>query len=138
MATTNPLKSNLILPFTYLFPAIVIPALGQVQQNLQMASDSYFELLRYVGISSADNPTDYAPNNFSVQLTDQSTGKQMMSGQVPQAMAITRSYQFGNDEKYPIQFPAQTIVVGTFINLTNSQLTVTFGLKGYKIFQLSP
>jgi len=130
-----PLPTSKIIPFTYMFQPLTLAALAPGTSTLQMAADSAFELLRMLGISSLDNPTDIAPNNFSVQLIDQSTGQQLTSGQVPQAMYCTRSYQWGNDEKYAIQFPAQSIVIGSFVNLQNAQITINFGLKGYKIFQ---
>lgn len=127
--------NKLIVPFTYMITLVNIAPGVPANQPIIMAADSVFELLRIVCVTSADNPTDFAPNNCSIQLTDGSTGQLLSSAAVPQAMFVTRSYQYGNDEKYPIQFPALAQVQVTINNLLLVNLTVNFGLRGYKIFQ---
>jgi hypothetical protein len=130
--------TSLIIPFSYIATIKAIPGMATQATVIQMASDSTFELLRMMAISSADVPANYFQNNFSVQLTDQSTGRQLSQDFIPQSCFVTNQYQFGGDEKYPILFPAQGIINLNFTNLTNAALTVNFVLKGYKIFQTSP
>ncbi len=130
--------NKLIVPFTYMITILNIAPGVPANQPIIMAADSVFELLRMVAVTSADNPTDFAPNNCSIQLTDGSTGQLLSSAAVPQAMFVTRSYQYGNDEKYPIQFPALAQVQVTINNLLLVNLSVNFGLRGYKIFQKGP
>jgi hypothetical protein len=131
--------NKLIVPFTYILVFNNIAAGVPAQGQIVMAADSVFELMRIVAITSADLSTDYAPNNCSFQLTDGSTGQLLSSAAVPQALAVTRTYQYGNDEKYPIQFPALATVAVTCNNLLAVNLVqVTLGLRGYKIFNKGP
>jgi hypothetical protein len=131
--------NKLIVPFTYIVTFNNIAAGAVVNAPIQMAADSVFELLRTPCVTSADLSTDFAPNNIAIQLTDGSTGQLLSSATVPQAMLCSRSYQIGNDEKYPIQFPALAQVQVAVTNLLAIPLVlVTFGLRGYKIFQKGP
>ena len=128
--------TSLIIPFDYVtVAALTANATGTA--TLQMASDSAFELLRILAWSSADVPTQYWQNNFSCLMTDQSTGRQLASANVAQSCLVTNAYQYGNDEKYPILFPAQAIVNFAFANLTAGNLTINIVFKGYKIYQTS-
>ena len=129
--------TSLIIPFDYV-TAFSLSANATGTATLQMASDSAFELLRILAVSSADTPTAYWQNNFSCLMTDQSTGRQLASSNVPQCCLVTNAYQYGNDEKYPILFPAQAIVNFALANLTAANLTGSIIFKGYKIFQTSP
>lgn len=133
MASAQTYPTSLIVPFSYIGTITLAAAAGS-NTVIQMASDSTFELVRFLGLSSADVPTNYWNNNFTVQLTDQSTGRLLSAAPIPQCLFVTNAYQFGNDEKYPIMWPAQAIINLAFVNLTNAQLTVNFVLKGYKIF----
>ncbi|HET7375157.1 MAG TPA: hypothetical protein VFK30_00525, partial [Anaerolineae bacterium] len=58
------------IPFDYLVTA-VLTASGTLQVVLNLATDSNFELHAILGTSSADKATDFSPNNFSCQITDQ-------------------------------------------------------------------
>jgi len=129
--------TSLIIPFDYVYTA-VLTANGSSSGVLQLASDSTFELMRILVLTSADVPTNYWNNNFTVQATDQSTGRQLSNSPVQQCNFATNAYQYGNDEKYPILFPAQGIIQFAIVNLLNTALTVNLTLKGYKIFQTSP
>lgn len=132
------MPTSLITPFCYLVQAANIAALGNQTVTLQLASDSAFELLRLLGYSSADTPSNYFQSNFSALIIDQSTGRQLANQAIPQQCLTTNAMQFGNDEKYPILFPAQGILQIQFTNLTNATLTASLVLRGYKIFQTSP
>lgn len=136
--TTN-YPNTLILPFIYQFPTFTLNAAASGDQTLQMSSDSAFELQRITCTTSADNPTDFGPNYFSAQLVDQSTGRQLSNFNIDQASLCTRSYQYGNDQKYPVLFPAQCIIQGKFTNLLPGlAITIKFCLEGYKIYQVKP
>jgi hypothetical protein len=135
-ASGNSYPTSLIIPFSYM-TTVTVAASASAPAVIQMASDSVFELMRFLCITSADVPTNYFNNNFTCLITDQSTGRQLASTAIPQACLVTDSYQFGNDEKYPIMFPAQGIVNFVFNNLTQATLTINLVMKGYKIFQTS-
>ncbi len=129
-------KNTLIIPFTYIVTQAITT--GQaVQTQLTMASDSSFELLEFVASSTLDGDADVIPNQFSVQVTDQSTGRQLSNARVPQRMYVASTYTAGSVEKYPIRFPAQCVLLFDFLDISGSgdSQTVTFGLKGYKLIQ---
>lgn len=133
-----------IVPFIYLTQftgtAVILPG-ATGTQVIQMAADSAFELWRIFCITSLDLPTDYAPNNCLISIQDGSSGQYFNSAAIPQAMMVTRSYQAGNEQKYPIQFPANaavTVAVTSLQSPGGANLGVYFGLQGYKIFNTTP
>ncbi len=127
-------KNTLIIPFTYIVTQ-VLTAGQAAQTQLTMASDSAFELLSFVASSTLDADTDVIPNQFSVQVTDQSTGRQLSNARVPQRMYVSSTYTAGAVEKYPIRFPAQCVLLFDFLDTNGGGQTITFGLKGYKLIQ---
>lgn len=127
-------STAVIIPFTYLVQ-IALTANQAGQQQLTMAADSVFELLRILAVTDADDDA-FPPNNFAIQITDSTTSHQMSNARVPQAIYTAYTYQGpGNDEKYPIRFPAQAQVLFDFLNLTSGTINVSVALKGYKIYQ---
>jgi hypothetical protein len=133
--------NKLISPFTYTVITAPIAPGGNLIQPLQFAADSVFELLRVFILTSADTPSNYFQNYCTVLMTDGSTSRNMANQFVPQAHFGTDAYQFGSDEKYPIQFPANTNMsfsINSLIGAGGPNLTVTISLKGYKIFAIQP
>lgn len=137
----NFFPTTFCLPFTYqvTIGTTQSPILPNAQQGgkIQFAADSTFELLRILGNSSADVPTNYFQNNFQVQLQDGASGRYMSDQPIPQMCMVTDAYQYGNDEKYPIRFPANSILSVNVTNLLNANLIVSIFLKGYKFFQIA-
>lgn len=129
-------ENKLIIPFSYVHTSgsTAIVANGNVQNTLTMAADCSFELLAILGSCSEDADTDIMPNNFSVLITDQSTGRNLASARVPQRCMAGSTNNGNLPEKYPIRFPASCILAFDFLNLTGNSNTVTIVLKGYKIY----
>lgn len=130
-------ESKLIIPFTYIVTGTV-GANAAVQSTLTMAADSSFELLCFMGSCTQDADTDVMPNNFSVQIQDQSTGRYLSNARVPQRnLAGNTGNGWGAVEKYPIRFPASCVMVFDFLDLSTAGSTITMSLKGYKLYNTS-
>ena len=128
---TNNLEA---IPFSYLISGGAIIASGTASATLTFASDSLFELHFFYGSSSLDAATDTRPNNFSVQITDQATGRQFSNARIPQRLMVERAEE-GFPERRPIVFPRNTVFVFDFLNLSSASTnTPTIVLKGYKLF----
>lgn len=129
--------TELCLFFTYQAQiALIAGANGSVP--IQFAADSTFELLRILALTSADVAGNYWQNNFSVQMQDGATGRYMSGVRIPQSCFTTNAFQYGNDEKYPIRFPANSVVNCDVLNLTAAPIVVNIFMKGYKFFQIAP
>lgn len=127
-------ENKLIIPFTYIVTGTLTSG-STVQSTLTMAADSAFELMCILASSSYDGSDDIAPNLFSVQITDQSTGRQLSNARVPQrCIGGVTANGWGAVEKYPIRFPASCIMLFDFLELASQSQTVTIALKGYKLF----
>lgn len=125
-----------IIPFTYVISSGAMAGNASAQVSLTMQADSSFELLRILGTSSLDTDAETIPNNFSLLITDQSTGRMLSNIRVPQRLVTMQSMQGMMDEKYPIRFPASCVLLFDFLDLSGNTNTVTIALKGYKLFQL--
>ncbi len=124
----------MIIPFTYLVSSGALAANAAGQVPLVLAADCAFELQGYVASCTEDADTDIIPNNFSVQIIDQSTGRLMSNIRVPQRMFASSTYNGMTCEKYPIRFPANCTLLFDFLNLTTNANTILVGLKGYKLY----
>lgn len=121
-----------VIPFVYQVTTSAIVASGQQQQSLTLQTDSFFELQAMLGTSSLDLDNDFMPNNFSVQITDQSSGRQLSSAKIPQRLYCGPS-NGSILERVRLVFPPQATLLFDFTNLdSGSSNTINFILKGYK------
>lgn len=122
------------LPFIYRVDATLTGAIGAAAQTtLIFQADSYFELVGIFGTTTeSTEATDVAPNNFSVQIRDQTTGNDLMSNQIPQRLLCGNAFN-GFLQKRGIVFEPQSNLFFDFRNLTGNPLTATIVLQGYKI-----
>lgn len=127
------LRSRNVIPFDYLVQ-LSVGSLGSAQVTLVMASDSTFELHQILGQHTDDAATDSAPNHFTVQITDTSTGRQLSNAKIPQRLLVTNTWNKGYLRR-PIQFPPSSNVLFDATNLESASDTVTIVLRGFKIFQ---
>ena len=76
------------IPFIYKVSASLTPAVGAVgSATLIMQADSRFELAMILatgGLNATTEDTLVAPNSFTVSIRDQTTGRDLMSGEIPQ------------------------------------------------------
>lgn len=124
------------LPFVYVVTATLGAAVGATSSStLIMQADSRFELMGILGTGGQAATTEdgqVAPNNFTLQIRDQTTGRDLMSAPVPQRVLCGNAFnQFL--QKRGIVFEPQSNLLFTFTNLTANTNNVTIALHGYKI-----
>lgn len=131
-------RSNNVLPFTYIV-TLALASLANGTVNLTLEANSEFELHYMMGSTDQDQvqSTTVAaqyPNNFTCQITDQSSGRQLSTAKVPQRIL------FGPANRNlpmirPVVFPPNAVLQFDMTNLVSGSTTnVTVGLVGYKIF----
>lgn len=128
------------LPFSYLV-SVALTANGSSQTSLTLQTDSFFELVTIKGSTTLDSTRSdgaalsnpFIPNNFSVQITDQSTGRQLSNARVPQRIYAPLH---GSRLLQPILLPPNTTLLFDFLDLSGSTPTVSLVLEGYKVFTL--
>ena len=122
------------LPFVYVVSSS-IAANSTSSTTLIMQADSRFELMGILGTGGNAATTEdaqVAPNNFTLQIRDQTTGRDLMSAPVPQRVLCGNAFnQFL--QKRGIVFEPQSNLLFTFTNLTGNTNNVTIALHGYKI-----
>ncbi len=123
------------LPYIYQVTSGAMLALGAASVSLVMAADSHFELCYFMGMTTTDAATDFSPNNFTIRITDQSTGRQLMNAYVNQRNLVGPSngtiYQ-----KYGVIFAPLANILFEFNNLVNGANTATLAMVGYKVFDV--
>ncbi len=130
-------KSSNVLPFIYQV-TLALTALGNGSVNLTLEASSEFEL-HYMMASTDQDQVQSAtiaaqyPNNFTCQITDQSSGRQLSSGKVPQRIMFGPANR-NLEAARPVVFPPNAILQFDMTNLVNGTTNVTVGLVGYKIF----
>ncbi len=126
-------ESKLIIPFSYVVSSGPLTSGSNAQVTLTMAADSSFELMCILGSATYVGADFDAPNNFSVQITDQSTGRQLSNARVPQrCLCGVTANGWG-----AIRFPANCTLLFDFLELSAQSQTATVVLKGYKLFNAS-
>ena len=130
------ITTDRLIPFSYVVLATVA-ASGTLTVPLQLQNDSYFEHEITLATSSLDVDTEFAPNNFSVKITDTGTGRDLSNLAVPQVLmaAVAR---FAPLHKRSIIYPPKANLQFVFTNLVASENTVTLVLQGYKMLQGFP
>lgn len=124
------------LPFVYVVTAALGNTIGATASTtLIMQADSRFELMGILGTGGQVSTTEdaqVAPNNFTLQIRDQTTGRDLMSAPVPQRVLCGNAFnQFL--QKRGIVFEPQSNLLFTFTNLTANTNNVTIALHGYKM-----
>jgi len=122
------------LPFVYVVTS-TIAASSTSSSTLIMQADSRFELMGILGTGgnlATTEDSQVAPNNFTLQIRDQTTGRDLMSAPVPQRVLCGNAFnQFL--QKRGIVFEPQSNLLFTFTNLTAATNSVTIALHGYKM-----
>jgi len=124
------------LPFVYTVTSSLTNVVGATSSStLIMQADSRFELMGIMatgGATAASEDNIQYPNFFSVSIRDQTTGRDLMSGPVPQRVLAGNAFrQFL--EKRGIIFEPQSNLLFTFTNLQALTCNITLALHGYKM-----
>jgi hypothetical protein len=129
----NDYRSNNIIPAWYGLSIGPITASSSLQGNLVLEQSSEFELHQIFGSSSEDDPNDPQPNNFSVSITDNGTGRQLMNIKIPQSHLCCPANN-GYRLVRPVIFPALCNLLFEVLDLSGNANTVKLTLAGYKIY----
>jgi len=130
----NMILSQSRIPFVNNFPSVVLTALGTGAATLNLSVDAHFELWKVLISCSVDLDTDFSPSNVNLQITDQSTGRLLSNGQVPQRIYSPIGGQ--NRMPYPITFAPNSTLVLDLTDTSNATNTVVVSLWGYKLFDI--
>lgn len=126
------------IPFDYLVSVSLTSGL-QLTTTLTLQSDSWFSVVSLHGSTNVDSSRSdgaavtnpFSPNNFSVLINDQSTGRNLSNARIPQRiMGPFQGYRLLE----PILFPPSAILQFDFLDLSATTQTTTLVLRGYKIF----
>lgn len=129
-------RSNIVLPFFYDVQATLGNTVGaQATVNLTTDSSSWFELHQVSGSSNQDLDTDFMPNNFTLQIIEQSSGKQMTSAQIPQRIISGPANQ-GWLMRRLVVYPPNTTFQFIIQNTVAIANVVDIVLTGFKLYQL--
>jgi hypothetical protein len=119
------------IPFIYTVEA-TLAANSSRQATLIFQADSRFELMAIFASGPDTEATEVAPNNFSLLIRDQTTGRDLMSNRVPQRILCGNAFN-GFLQKRGIVFEPQSNLLFDFLNLTGVEIKVTVALHGYKL-----
>jgi len=126
-------RSNNILPAWYGLTLTIAGAAGSITGNLVLEQSSQFELHQIFGSSDQDADTDFMPNNFSLSITDNSTGRQFMNIRIPQRNLCAPS-NGGYRLLRPVIFPPLANLTFDALDLSAHANVITISLAGYKIY----
>jgi hypothetical protein len=128
-------RSSNILPFDYVYVTPSIVGNGSHTGSLTLANDSEFEFHAFFATSTQDADTDIMPNNFSIMMTDASTGRQLSSARVPQRCWSGPANGGFYRLLRPILFMPGGTVTFDILDLSGSTSVITVVLRGFKIFR---
>jgi len=129
-------KSSNVLPFFYDVQVTLGASIGaQGTTTLTLDSSSWFELHQIGASSSLDTDTDFMPNNFTLAITEDSSGRQLTNGQIPQRVIAGPANQ-GWLMRRLVVFPPNATFKFTLLNTIASANVVDIVLVGYKLYGL--
>lgn len=137
------LRSTQIIPFIY-GVSVTLTSSGSGSGTITMNQDAPFELHYFAARTDRDfrqyDGTTWAGTEFAdaftVLVTDQTTGRQLMNQRTHQRVLCAPSNK-SISERRPIVFPAGTVIACDFTNLIAQALVVDFYLKGYKLYEMN-
>jgi len=121
-----------LVPFTYIV-SITLGALASGEATITMEANSWFEHHYFAASTDQADHANPVANRFTVQVTDESTGRQLSNGKVPQNM-LTLPWNGVLQVIRPVRFAPNAILRFAFTNLVNGSNTITMGMIGYKIY----
>jgi len=113
--------------------AITVLANGAGSDVIIFDPAADFEYWLLQGSSDQDTPTDIYNNNFTLQITDTTTGRDFFSIPQPQVLACGPGNR-NVPEFRPVTFPGSTRLQVKVQDLSGQGSVITITLVGYKIF----
>jgi hypothetical protein len=130
------LSSKQILPFHY-GVSVSLTALGTGTGTITFQQDFPFEFHYFMARTNlagdlASSATQPHPDRFSVMVTEQTTGRQLMNQKVHQACLAGPSNE-SLPQRRPMIFPAGTVITTEFTEVSNNAIVVDFYMIGFKL-----
>jgi hypothetical protein len=122
-----------VLPFSYLVTPAQLSSGASIVSTLSFQADSKFEWHWCFASTDQDGDTDIMPNNFSVLITDNSTGNKMSNARVPQRILCGPANGGFRRMARPILFAPLSTLEFDFLNLSGTNLNIVLELGGYKV-----
>lgn len=134
-------SSKDVLPFVYVVGPVTLASTASGSQNLTIEASSFFEHHFWMASTDQDSVIsgtlgNFEPNYFTCQITDQSSGRLLTSGQVPQRILFGPSNTSLRQIR-PVIFPPNAVLQFNLTNLASAQTIVTICMVGYKLFNPS-
>ncbi len=120
------------LPAWYAISVVLVGSAANTG-TLILDQDSEFEMWDIFGSSTQDADTDFMPNNFSVMITDQGSGRRLSNIRIPQRNICgpaNGAYRL----PMPVIFPPNANLLFDVLDLSTQASTATIVLCGYKRF----
>lgn len=128
-------QSGSVLPFIYADDVTLAASIGtQATGSFTMDTDSWFELWYFVASSSLDADDDVIPNNFTIQISQQASGRALSNVTIPARMITSPQNPFMRQMR-PVVFAPTTTIQFVATNTVASANVVTFGFAGYKLYK---
>lgn len=124
--------TSAVIPFSYIVSSGSLANAANSQVTLNLAADSSFELHAILATSSADDPADFRPNNFSCQITDQATGRQLSNSRIPQVLMAGDMFTVLREGRLVVWPPLATLQFD-FLNTSGETASAQIVFKGYKL-----
>lgn len=125
----------LFIPYQYVVISAALGGSAQQIVPLLLDQDADFELHEIFGSSTLDGAADIRPNNFTVQISDKTNGRNWSDNQVPQRI-LARS-DGGWVLSRPVLLAKRSNMAFNIVNLSADANTVTIVLSGVKVLQYS-
>ena len=117
---------------------------AQLTQTLILDNDSEFDLFAIEGVTDQDGTLTAAtgptqiPENFSIQIENQTTGRKFMNDLVRRGNICGKAFSNMTPEGARIRFPRKTQLNITVQNLVAVAIVVQICFKGYKVYNAVP
>ena len=122
---------NSAIPFDLIVTTPTLAASAASTQILTLDQDAEFHLFAKACRTSADLVGDAEPNNCTVQITDQGTGRQWSNAPLEQNLFAPRQY---NAPTPPIRLQAGTILRFDIVNTAAAPAYVMVKLSGMNVY----
>lgn len=126
----------IFVPYVYVAISGSIAAGAGAIVPLVLDMDYDFEMHYITGSTSADDVTDYRPNNFSVQISDKSNSRIWSNDRIPQ-VHLANAANNGLRETRPVMLSRRSNLSFDILSLSADALIATISLKGYKVIKVA-
>lgn len=120
------------IPFWYSFPVAILTNGSNDTKGLTIETNSAFECWKVLISCTADGDTDTNPNNVTIRLQDNGTGRFLSGAQIAQRIISPISGE--NRFPTPVIFAPSSTLVCEYTDLSAGANSVSVVLQGFKLF----